>query len=203
MGRASKRAFFVAKQLAFKKRFRHAGTVDRNKRPIFASTGLVNGVGDQFLAGAGFPKQEDGGIRIGNTQDFLQHPDERRRTPDQTLRRRPATGLANDTHGFDEIGDLPGAIPNRRSLDIDMLLAARGVMQMQDTLRRAGLQTQLQRTRLTGLIAGHIKVMGNLVTAASGDAFPGTKLADIRCICRNDPVIGVHHDARLRQAIEE
>jgi hypothetical protein len=48
----------------------------------------------------------------------------------------PATGLANDAHGFDEVDDLPLVVTDRRGLNVNVLLAARGVVQVEDALRR-------------------------------------------------------------------
>lgn len=68
-----------------------------------------------------------------------------------------AAGLANDAHGFDKVGNPPLIIANRRRLDIDMLLAARGVMQVQHALLGAGIKALAQRAEFTALIAGTSK----------------------------------------------
>ena len=84
-----------------------------------------------------------------------------------------------------------------------MLLAARRVMQVQDALRRPVLAALLERTCFAGLVAGHVEVMRDLVTIAPGHLLAGPELPGVSGICRDDPVIRIHHDARLGQAVEE
>ena len=200
---AGERAFLVAEEFAFEQRFGHSGAVNRDKRPFLAGAGFMDGVGDQFLAGSRFAEQQYGGIGMGDAQHFFQHRDEGRRTPDQALRGRPAAGLADDTHGFDEIDDLSLIVANRRRFDIDMLFAARRVMQVQDALRRPVLEALLERARLAGLVAGHVEMMRDLVTIAPGNLLAGPELPGVGGICRDDPVTRIHDDARLGQAVEE
>ena len=140
---------------------------------------------------------------MSDAQHFFEHRDEGRRTPDQALRGCPAAGLADDAHGFDEIDDLPLIVANRRRLDVDMLLAARRVMQVQDALRRPVLEALLERACFAGLVAGHVEVMRDLVAIAPGNLLAGPELPGVSGICRDDPVIRIHHDARLGQAVEE
>ena len=56
---------FITEQLAFQKICRHGGTVDGNKRPLAASAVVVDALGKQLLACAGFAVQQNGGIRNG------------------------------------------------------------------------------------------------------------------------------------------
>ena len=142
---AGEGTLLVAEQFALEQRFGHPRAVDRDERPVRAHARLVNGPGNQLLSGAGLAEQQHAGIRSGDTQDALEHGHEGRRATDQALRRRPAAGLANDTHGLDEVDDLPRVVADRRRFDIDVLLAARRVVKMQDALRRPGVETLPER----------------------------------------------------------
>ncbi len=119
------------------------------------------------------------------------------------MRRRPAAGLANDAHGFDEVDDLPLIIANRRRLDIDMFLAARRVMQVENALRRAGFKTLPERTGFASLVTRHIEMVRNLVTQAPGNRLAAGKLTQIGGIRGDNAVIRIHHNARLGQAVQE
>ena len=163
----------------------------------------MDGASHQFLAGPGFAEQHDGRIGIGDTQDLLQHGNEGRRAADQALRRRPAARLTDDAHGLDKIGDSSLVVAYRRRLDGDMLLAVRCVVQMQDALRIAILQAQLERTGFARLVARHIETMRHLVAHAPRERRAVAELADVGGVGGNDAVIGAHHDARLGQSIKE
>jgi len=203
VGSAGEGPLLVTKQLAFEQGFGHPGAVDGDERPFLAQAGFMDGMGDQFLAGTGFTKQDDGGIGRRHAQHLFQHANEGRRPADQALRRGPAARLADDAHGLDEIGDLPAIVADRRRLDIHMLVAARRVVQMQHALWLPGFQALLQRAGFTRLIAGHRKMMRYLVAAAPDDLPAAAELADIGGIGSDDPVLGIHHDSWLGQAIEE
>ena len=56
----------VTEKFAFQQTFRCSATVDLDKRLILSTGGLVNGSGNQPLAGAGLPVQHDGGTTVGN-----------------------------------------------------------------------------------------------------------------------------------------
>ena len=56
--RAGEGAAFVAEQFAFQQRFGNGGAIDGDERRVGAVAVLVNGAGDQFLAGAGFAADE-------------------------------------------------------------------------------------------------------------------------------------------------
>ena len=203
MSGAGKCPLLVAEEFAFEQRFGHSGAVDRNKRPLFPRTGFMNGVGYQFLAGTGFSKQQNGRIGVGDPQHLFQHGDKGRRAPDQPLRRRPRTGLTDNAHGFDEIDDLPLIVTNRRRFDIDVLFAARRVMQVQDALRCAGIETLPQGAGFAGLITGHIEMMRNLVTETAGNWLATGKLAEVSSVGGDDPVIRIHHDAGFGQPVKK
>jgi len=66
---AGESAAFVAEQLGLKKVFGQGGAVDDDKGLVFALAVMVNGLGDEFLAGAGLAADEDGGIGLGYTTD--------------------------------------------------------------------------------------------------------------------------------------
>ena len=111
---------------------------------------------NQFLAGAGFAEEQDGDVGRRRANDQLQHPLERRRAANQPVRGDPAARVAHGLERFDEVTDAPVAIPDRRRLDIDMLLAARGVVEVQHALRRTGGLAVSEGTGFAGLIAGHL-----------------------------------------------
>src|SRR5688500_1765302 len=55
---AGKRAALVSEDLVFEQRFRNRGAVDRDERMLAAPAQLMNGLGDKFLSGSGFPIYE-------------------------------------------------------------------------------------------------------------------------------------------------
>src|SRR5271170_2375283 len=63
---ASESTFFVAEQFGFDESFGNGAATDRNKRLAGARAKIVDGPGDQFLAGAAFSSDEDRGIEIGD-----------------------------------------------------------------------------------------------------------------------------------------
>ena len=203
MGRPRESPLFVTEQLALEQRFGHAGAVHRHEGPLLPGTGFVDRARYQLLAGTGLAEQHDGRVGIGDAQNFLQHADKGRRATDQPLRRRPAAGLANNAHGLDEVGDSPRGVADRRRFDGNMLLAARRVVQVQDALRLAIFQALLERAGLASLVAGHGEMMRDLVALAASQGFAIAKFADVGGVGGNNAVIGIHHDARLGQAIEK
>ena len=71
-GRAGERASFVAEQFAFQQLFGNGGAVDREERLLAAVAVMVNGAGDEFLAGAAFAGDERGGVAGGDLADELE-----------------------------------------------------------------------------------------------------------------------------------
>ena len=69
--RAGERAAFVAEQFAFQQGFRDGRAIDGDERRVGAVAVLVNGAGDQFLAGAGFAANQHGDRLGGDAADFL------------------------------------------------------------------------------------------------------------------------------------
>lgn len=61
---------FVAEQFAFQERFRQGRIVDGNKRRVEAFAVPVQGSGDQFLAGAALPRDEDGNVGLRHADDL-------------------------------------------------------------------------------------------------------------------------------------
>ena len=57
--RAGERAADVAEELAFEQAFAERAAVDADERAVAALAEVVDGVGDEFLAGAGFAEQQD------------------------------------------------------------------------------------------------------------------------------------------------
>ncbi|MGB4913909.1 MAG: hypothetical protein WBO95_17630 [Candidatus Dechloromonas phosphoritropha] len=74
---------------------------------------------------------------------------------------------------------------------------------MQDTLRHAGFEALPEQARFANLVTGHIEMMRNLVAIAPDNLLVSPELVGLGGICSDDPVIRIHHDARLGQAVEE
>jgi hypothetical protein len=69
--RARERAFDVAKQFGLQQLLGQRGAVDGDERFVAAQALLVDGAGDQFLAGAALALDEDGHIARGDFFDEL------------------------------------------------------------------------------------------------------------------------------------
>ena len=63
--RAGKRTFLIAEKFAFQQPFGDGGTVHGHERLVFAQAGGVDALGEQLLARAGFPADEQVGVRGG------------------------------------------------------------------------------------------------------------------------------------------
>ena len=61
--RAGESAAFVAKQFRFQKAGRNGSAIDFDESALAARAQIVNGAGDEFLAGAGFAEDQHGGAR--------------------------------------------------------------------------------------------------------------------------------------------
>ena len=196
-------AFFIAEQFRFEQRFRQTGAIHGDERPLGARTGLVNHAGDEFLARAGFAQQHDRGFRGCGACDQPEHAREGRRTSNQPLRRRPAAGMAHHAHRFDEIADAAGIVAHRRCFDIDMLLAARRLMQMQHAPAMPIFAGAQQGAGFAGLVAGRVEAVRDLV-AKPADHRPATpELARVGGIGGDDAIAVVHDDARLGEAVKK
>ena len=68
---AGKRALFMAEELAFEEVFGDGGAVDADVISLAADTEAVEGAGDQFLAGAAFAEDQDGGVGGGDVLDEI------------------------------------------------------------------------------------------------------------------------------------
>ena len=53
------------------------------------------------------------------------------------------------------------------------------------------------------MIAWDVEMVRYLVAKATGQRLAHTEFAHVRRVCSNNPVIGTHHDTRLRQAVEK
>ena len=71
-GRAGEGAAFVAEQFAFQQLLGDGGAVDREERLLAAVAVMINGAGDQFLAGAALAGDERGGVGGGDLADELE-----------------------------------------------------------------------------------------------------------------------------------
>ncbi len=69
--RAGERAFFVAEEFAFDEVFGNGGAIELDERGGGALALAIQGAGDQFLAGAAFAGDEDGGLGAGDFADEL------------------------------------------------------------------------------------------------------------------------------------
>ena len=67
--RAGEGAFFVAEEFAFDEVFGDGGAVDLDEGSAGAGALAIEGAGDQFLAGAAFAGDEDGGLGAGDFAD--------------------------------------------------------------------------------------------------------------------------------------
>src|SRR6266568_6589429 len=85
INRAGKCPLFMAEQLGLKDRFRQRCTVDLDERALGARRQLVNGLGDQLLAGAGFTAQQYGRIGFGDDRDLVEQRAQRRAIPNDAL----------------------------------------------------------------------------------------------------------------------
>ena len=68
---AGEGALFVAEQLAFQEVLRDGRTVQRQERRLGPRAVLVDGAGDQFLAGAAFAGNQHGDALAGDAADRL------------------------------------------------------------------------------------------------------------------------------------
>jgi len=68
---AGERAFLVSEELALDEVFRDGGAVDADERGGGAGALAVEGAGDEFLAGAAFALDKDGGLGAGDLADQL------------------------------------------------------------------------------------------------------------------------------------
>ena len=72
--RAGERAAHVAEQFAFQQAFAQRAAVDAHERAAAARAGLMDRLGDQFLAGAGLAQQQHRGIRARHLPRQLDRP---------------------------------------------------------------------------------------------------------------------------------
>ena len=68
---AGEGAFFVAEEFAFQEVFGDGGAIDADVILLAAAAQAVEGAGDEFLAGAAFAQDEDGGVGGGDGLDEL------------------------------------------------------------------------------------------------------------------------------------
>ena len=65
----------MAEQLRFHQVLGNCTAVDDHKRLVLARTALVDGVGDQFLAGAGLARHKHADVGAGDLLDRAEHLD--------------------------------------------------------------------------------------------------------------------------------
>ena len=61
----------MAEQFTFSSAFRDGGTIDRDELFIAPVTKVMNGARDQFLAGAGFARNQNRHFGCGDIGDFF------------------------------------------------------------------------------------------------------------------------------------
>ena len=71
VGRPGEGALLVAEQLAFQQRLGDGGAVQADERAFLARAGVVDGAGDQLLAGAAFAADQHGGVGGGDAADLV------------------------------------------------------------------------------------------------------------------------------------
>src|SRR5262249_51609183 len=71
---AGEGALFVAEQLALQQAGGDGSAVELDEGAVLAGAQLMEGAGDELLAGAGLATDQHGGIRRGDGFDRLQHP---------------------------------------------------------------------------------------------------------------------------------
>jgi hypothetical protein len=89
LARSAECAFFVREQLSLDQFGGDRRTVDRREGPLEVGALIVNGAGHQFLAGAGFSKNQHRGVRA-----FGHAPHEGHHPLDGCWRNRPACSTA-------------------------------------------------------------------------------------------------------------
>src|SRR5208337_2243598 len=75
--RAGKRAFFMAEKLAFEERFRQRAAMDHHQRIVVAGAGRMDRAGAEFLAGAAFAGNQNGGVGGANRLDSFKDANHR------------------------------------------------------------------------------------------------------------------------------
>ena len=78
----------------------------------------------------GLPLQQHGRFGRGDAGDQFQHRQKRRRPPDQALVRRESAGDWQRLQLFDEEGDLPIPVADRRQFDVLVTFPAGGVVEV-------------------------------------------------------------------------
>ncbi|EXI71617.1 MAG: hypothetical protein AW10_04272 [Candidatus Accumulibacter appositus] len=146
-GRACRRAgegtALMAKQSALEQRFRQSRAINGNEGLFGAPAELMNGIGDQLLAGTRLPLQQHGCVRRRHPRDQFHHLHEGWRTADQTLDVTKTGCSRQGLQLLDVIHDFAAGVADRRQLDVLEALAARRVMEMQHALALARLQAVL------------------------------------------------------------
>jgi hypothetical protein len=138
------RALDVAEQLALEQVGRHRAAVDGHERLVLARAQVVDGAGDQLLAGAALAGDEHGRVAVGDPVDQLADPaDGRALADDAGDRPGRGQGLAQpadlaagpavldraghrqlDVAGVERLDhEVPGAGPQRRDRGVDVGLA--------------------------------------------------------------------------------
>ena len=71
--RSGEGAFEVPEQFALDEARRDGAAVHFHERAVLARAAVVDGPGDELLAGASFPRDQHRGINAGNLLDLPQH----------------------------------------------------------------------------------------------------------------------------------
>jgi hypothetical protein len=99
--RSGKGSAFVPEKLTLEKTGRHRRTVYFDEIPAAARAELVNCTGDNFFAGPGFSRDQDGGVRWRYGLDFREDGAEATTAPHDRLEERSFGALPPAAHnGF-------------------------------------------------------------------------------------------------------
>lgn len=159
MLRASEGAFLVTEQLAVEQGVGQARTLDDDEGAAGAIARLMHGTCKQLLAGPGLAQQQHRQHRWAHPLHCSQRGIEGRRPADQAIGAWAGGGMAHGAQPLDKGDNLARLIQDRSQLDIDMLLAARRVMDVQHPVGALEFERTLHRAMLAGLVAGHLVVV--------------------------------------------
>src|SRR5262249_46625043 len=97
---AGKGAFLVAEELTFEEARRNGGAVDLDERPLASATAVMDGPGNQLLAGPGFAEDQNGRVRRRDHFCLLEDACERAALADNLLERMLGADLALEIETF-------------------------------------------------------------------------------------------------------
>jgi hypothetical protein len=126
-----------------------------------------------------------------------------RAAADQSLRLRLVVGVLDRLHALDIAREGAGRIEERRELDVDVMLAARAVVQVQHALALARQARARQRAGLAGLVARLAVAVRDLVAGAADEFGVSAMQLAVGGVGGDDAVLRIAQDMRLGQAVEK